>query len=179
MTIVERRENSGECTSDVHFIYEKVSDKELKLTCTIDDQSAVYKYKKMWLIKTVELHELLSQQAAACKNFALLLYWVEVDGGRFGRTSDKRLIRLKGEMLWGDALSSWISPQFHVLWQAWCVRSFWEGLIILQAGLTEAGFKSEISVNFFFVLYIYRFSDYNFTNKQNSSAKISDFKVPH
>ena len=46
MTIVERRENSGECTGDMHFIYEKVSDKELKLTCTIDDQSAVYKYKK-------------------------------------------------------------------------------------------------------------------------------------
>ena len=46
MTIVERRENSRECTSDMHFIYEKNSDKELTLTCTLDDQSAVYKFKQ-------------------------------------------------------------------------------------------------------------------------------------
>ena len=46
MTTLKRHENSGEYTCDRLEIYEKVSDKELKLTCTIDDQSAVYKYKQ-------------------------------------------------------------------------------------------------------------------------------------
>lgn len=46
MKNVSRYEHSGEYTCDMHACYEKLSDEELKLTFTIDDQSAVYIFKK-------------------------------------------------------------------------------------------------------------------------------------
>ena len=46
MKNVSRYEHSGEYTCDMHALYEKITDEELNLTFTIDDQSAVYKLKK-------------------------------------------------------------------------------------------------------------------------------------
>ena len=45
MTYVARFE-VGKYTCDIEHLYEKVSDNELKMTLTIDDQFAVYQYKK-------------------------------------------------------------------------------------------------------------------------------------
>jgi len=46
MKHVSTIENSGKHTCDIHVIYEKVSDTELKMTNTIDDVTAIREFKK-------------------------------------------------------------------------------------------------------------------------------------
>merc|ERR1712046_551247 len=45
-TIISSVENSGKHTCDIHVVYEKKSDTELKMTNTIDDVIAVREFKK-------------------------------------------------------------------------------------------------------------------------------------
>ena len=52
MTNVARFE-VGKYTCDIEHLYEKVSDNELKMTLTIDDQFAVYQYKNVINKKTI------------------------------------------------------------------------------------------------------------------------------
>ena len=47
MKHVSTIENSGKHTCDIHVIYEKVSDTELKMTNTIDDVTAIREFKKL------------------------------------------------------------------------------------------------------------------------------------
>ena len=46
MKHVSTIENSGKHTCDIHVIYEKLSDTELKMTNTIDDVTAIREFKK-------------------------------------------------------------------------------------------------------------------------------------